>query len=346
VVHIRGIENIECAFIAGELATLCGKRVSNFYRVAENSYRLRLGDVQVSMRLPKSIAISKYGAEAGKKTGFEATVARELDGQRLEIVQQVNNDRIIKLVFGRNTLMVELFSDGNIVLCDAEMKIVDALIKDSWKDRTIARGKEYSPPPERFSKSLSGAITKKYVISAMLEQPFGKEYSKEALARCGIPEKTPGTELTPAQVAQIEGEIEGMRGALAPRIFIKDGKPVGFGLCAFSSMKDCVDTPAATLSEAVEECMENGVEREDSPGLLKLQRRLEEQKARRIELAAEEENARACAEYVYLNYAKVEGLLVALAKAGVAGAAAVIVKAGFRVEKLDGKTKTIEIELE
>src|SRR3989344_4406734 len=48
-------------------------------------------------------------------------------------------------------LVIELFSKGNLILCDEAMKILGALEPQEWKSRTIKKDEQYKYPERAFS---------------------------------------------------------------------------------------------------------------------------------------------------------------------------------------------------
>jgi len=84
--------------------------------------------------------------------GFAMSLRKHLEGFIVESVRQHKFDRIAEIAFAgggsRFTLVVELFSRGNAILCDQDGVIVAVLNRQKWRDRTLTPKREYVYPPE------------------------------------------------------------------------------------------------------------------------------------------------------------------------------------------------------
>ena len=74
--------------------------------------------------------------------------------QRIIKIEQRGFDRIVLFEFPEKILILELFSKGNIVLCDKEMNILKASRKETWKDRSLEIGAEYKFPSSKGKNPL------------------------------------------------------------------------------------------------------------------------------------------------------------------------------------------------
>ncbi|MBU0586158.1 NFACT family protein [Candidatus Micrarchaeota archaeon] len=193
---MRAMNNIECTYILRELSSLCGKHFSKIQKIANDTYRMKIGDEHILIQLPLRLGIAKYISESGEPDNFVQHTKKLLHNQRLLSVSQHSGDRIILFEFEKNKLICELFSKGNILILDEENKILNAIREESWKDRSTFRGNTYSPPPSNFASGIRISLSDKYIIVCLLKLPLGKEYAKELLSRSSIDEKTPGNSLS------------------------------------------------------------------------------------------------------------------------------------------------------
>jgi len=69
-----------------------------------------------------------------------------LENKFISNVSQCNNDKILSIQTSNNTIYLEFFGSGNVVLCDNNNKIIDALVKREWKGRAIKPGEIYKFP--------------------------------------------------------------------------------------------------------------------------------------------------------------------------------------------------------
>lgn len=72
----------------------------------------------------------------------------QLEGRRVDSVQQVNGDRVISLQLGPFELVLEWVREGNVVLLDSSGRITYVQKQQRMKDRSLVRGEQYKPPPK------------------------------------------------------------------------------------------------------------------------------------------------------------------------------------------------------
>lgn len=335
----RPMENIEYQFILKELDNLLGRRFNKIYFIAEGRYRIKLGDISLSIDLGMRINASKFMEEGEEGDGFVQGLRKELEGSKLISVKQINNDRIIAFEFDGGTLVYEGFAKGNLVLV-RDGKTLFAVKDEEWKDRKIKRGVEYNYPKSNVKEKLEDALSEKYIISALLQMPLGKEYAKEILSICKIEEKKPGNTVTKSELGSITSQLDIIRKHLAPVGFYKDSQIVDYGLIKFSKYSDFETKSFETLSEVADLFYLNAKE-ERNVELDKLQKRLEEQEARLVTLNEEEKELKAKGDFIYSNYEKVESLLAMAEKTNINDLENKLPNA-----KINKKEKEIELELD
>jgi len=91
---------------------------------------------------------------------FTMVLRKYLEDKFIMDVCSCNNDKILSLKTKDNIVYFEFFGSGNIVLCNNENKIIDALIKREWKGRVIKQNEIYKFPenmkPERLTMLFFG----------------------------------------------------------------------------------------------------------------------------------------------------------------------------------------------
>ncbi|MEK6874145.1 MAG: NFACT family protein [Nanoarchaeota archaeon] len=93
-------------------------------------------------------------------------------------IQQVESERIIKIGIStkqeRYTLVIELFSKGNMILTNHKNMICSVLTTQTFKDRMLKQGVEYQYPPPAKHSDFNHLITNTYeTISRALAIDFG-----------------------------------------------------------------------------------------------------------------------------------------------------------------------------
>ena len=335
---MRAMENLEYQFVIMELQGLVGRRFAKIYLISEGRYRLKFGDSSLSIDLGMRVNLSKFMEEGEEGDNFVKGLRKELEGSKLLAVRQINNDRIIALEFTGGTLIYEGFSKGNMVLV-RDGKTIFAVRDEEWSDRKIRRGVEYAYPKSHVKEKLEDALSEKYVVSAMLQLPLGKEYAKEILASCRIDEKKQGNTLTAQEINCINSKLVSLKENLKPFGFYENGKLMDYGLTKFSKYAAFEVREFPTISEVVDAFYLEAKE-EKNEALEKLQRRLQEQESRLQTLKEEEKELKAKGDFIYANYQKVEQLLEVAAKTNINE-----LEKKLPSSKVNKKEKEIELEL-
>lgn len=131
---------------------------------------------------------------------FAASLRRKINNARIDAVEQVGFDRIIKIVCRQKDRMshlyIELFAPGNIILCDENDVILSALYYKKWQGRSILAGQPYVLPPtqtnpfelsfESFCELLSSTETSSLVKCLAIDCSLGGVFAQEVIARCGV----------------------------------------------------------------------------------------------------------------------------------------------------------------
>lgn len=93
------------------------------------------------------VIISKYAPAAKlSNKGFSFRLNQLLDNKRIMNIVQKGNEKIIEIQFFDYNLIFELFSHNNIILTNKEYIIIDCLLKEDWKTRTIKPKEKYILP--------------------------------------------------------------------------------------------------------------------------------------------------------------------------------------------------------
>jgi len=312
---MRAMSSLEYAAVVQELQPLLGRRFGRMRRLPGGIYRMKIGDAEIIIEPGIRLHRTKYMEETETQDQLAQKADSELENAKLSSVRQVNDDRIVEFGFearkaesGSAKIVFEMFGKGNVVFVENGVALA-AMKEESWADREIRKGRAYGYPKSNNLKTLREALSDRYVIIALLKLPLGKEYAQEILSRCGIPEKTPGTELTAKQVERIESEIAAVRGAQKPLVFYESGKPVDYGLAPFARYGQSESKPFGSMNEALDEFYWSAEHEVRNPELEKLERRLDEQEKRMADLINEEALHKAHGDYIYANYEAIERLL-------------------------------------
>jgi predicted ribosome quality control (RQC) complex YloA/Tae2 family protein len=132
--------------------------------------------------------------------GFCLLLRKHLEGSKILGIRQHEFDRIMEISTEKNILVIELFSDGNVILCDGDRNIISPLYTQEWKDRVLKPKIPYSYPPARINpfavsfeyfRQFLSRFDKKIIAVLAAGFGFGPVYAKEICIRAKIDEATP-----------------------------------------------------------------------------------------------------------------------------------------------------------
>lgn len=154
------LSGIELSFIINQIKakTIQGYYVSNITPVTRNSFLFKLHhttepDIML-MISSKGICITRLKFRTLEQNDFGETIKSHLERSKIEAIHQPDSERITIFNFrhptnGLKILVVELFADGNVILCDEKMNILAISKTMEVKHRTLRVGTLYKFPPSR-----------------------------------------------------------------------------------------------------------------------------------------------------------------------------------------------------
>jgi predicted ribosome quality control (RQC) complex YloA/Tae2 family protein len=200
----RKLSSFDIYVIVSELQNIIGNSIDKIYQITRNELLIRIRNIQtkqkeaIYIRNGDFLCLTKKDFQTPEKPSiFAMTLRKYLSNGRINKISQHEFDRIIKINIskkdGEYTLIIEFFSDGNIILVNPEGKIILPLIKQRWAHRSI-RGKEkYEPPPsqinpfemkkENFSKLIKESdsdIVRTLAVNVNLSGPIAEEICARA----------------------------------------------------------------------------------------------------------------------------------------------------------------------
>jgi predicted ribosome quality control (RQC) complex YloA/Tae2 family protein len=150
---------------------------------------------------------------------FTMLLRKKLKGAHVLSIKQHNFDRVIRLEVQkeqRYTLIVELFSKGNIILLDEDENIIMPLKRELWSDRDISSKKEYKYPSMKginpMDLSLEQTIqlfkdSDSDLVRTLARNGLGSTYSEEIVLRTGLDKNTRNIDLTDGEIAIVYAKI-------------------------------------------------------------------------------------------------------------------------------------------
>lgn len=158
----RKLSTFDIYAIVSEMQDLVGSYIDNIYQLTRDELLIRVTHNKtkqkesIFIRNGDLICLTKKQFEAPlKPTNFAMTLRKYLLNGKITMVAQQEFDRIINLKIGKKegdyTLVIEFFSEGNIILVNPDGKIITPLISQTWAHRTIKTHEIYSPPPAQIN---------------------------------------------------------------------------------------------------------------------------------------------------------------------------------------------------
>jgi predicted ribosome quality control (RQC) complex YloA/Tae2 family protein len=244
----RGLASFDIYVIVSELQDLIGCYVEKIYQLSRDEILLRVQQktanqkASIFIRNGELFCLTSKQFDAPEKPSLFAMTLRKylLNGKISEITQH-EFDRIIKIKIGRKegdyTLVCELFSHGNIILCNPEGRIIRPLIKQEWASRLIKSGEMYTLPPaqtnpfrltEQDFKELLKKSSKDLVRTLATSVNLSGMYAEEICVRADIDKNTKVSALHETSIKKIYNELEKFltvfqEGKIQPVFVKKDG---------------------------------------------------------------------------------------------------------------------------
>jgi predicted ribosome quality control (RQC) complex YloA/Tae2 family protein len=174
------MSNFDIAVLLNELAkSVMGSRINNVYQINQLflfKLTMKNGDKMLLMEPGRRIHLTKYERSIPKTpSNFCLALRKHIRTGRIENIVQHDLDRIVSLAIDSHSvnykLVLELFGEGNLILCDSENRIVLARHYKTMRDRSIKPREILAPPPLRGTE-LS-ALSDDLVISILESSSSG-----------------------------------------------------------------------------------------------------------------------------------------------------------------------------
>lgn len=145
---------------------------------------------------------------------FATSLRRKINNARIQSISQKDFERIVIIKLstkqGISYLYLELFSSGNLVLCDENNKILSVLHPKVWQDRTILPAKQYEFPPiqlnpldldfDEFKELIKNSDKDSLVKTLAISCSLGGEYSEELISRTTLDKNSKPDSLSDADL--------------------------------------------------------------------------------------------------------------------------------------------------
>ncbi|KAK9857575.1 hypothetical protein WJX84_011908 [Apatococcus fuscideae] len=231
--------------------TVCGMRVANIYDIDARVYLFKLSQSgedghKVFLLLESGLRFhtTQYLKErSSTPSNFSLKLRKHLRTRRLTEVRQLGLDRIVDFTFGSGDtahhLLLELYSQGNVVLTDSKYEVLTLLRSHRDDDKGMALMPRHPYPihtirlrtpldAAQLSAALSAADAKatvKGILAGIL--PYGPALSEHCILGAGLePGHSPSHQ--PLSSAELEQLMASVRGWEAWLDHLKETPPKGY----------------------------------------------------------------------------------------------------------------------
>lgn len=331
----KQLSSMDLYFLVKEFQHLIGGKMDQIYQNEKEELTLQFhvtghGKQMLKIFLPSMLYITKYkGTYPQTPPGFCTFLRRRLKNARIQEIKQIDFERILELTFSTKDdtfhLIIELFSDGNVILCNEDYKIISPLTTGNWKDRTIRGGIPYTYPKrdlniltiqeDNFIKIVQESIKESIVKTLALDFALGGIYAEEICKRSKVDKNS--NKPTLKQITSLFFELQKLL-STEPKghVFEKDVAPLEM------KTKDTTNT-FETFNEALDETLtENKIQEEveqiqskREKELEKINKRINQQKQTINEIETKIEGSSKKGELIYSNYSLLTDILTQVNKA-------------------------------
>ena len=335
------LSSLDMHFILSELKDLEGSKADKIYisgkeEVYIQFYKSNVGKKLLRIILGKAIFLSDGKNADEAPSGFCMLLRKNLEGKFLDSIEQLEPERILKLVFKAKDeakkLYLEFFGKGNLILCNEDDIITDSLAHQKFKDRSILPKEIYKYPNMEYNffklskNNLADLLKKskkdKAVTCFAVELGLGGAYSEEVCLLSSIDKNSQPIKINDKEINDIINSIKKIINSKKnPQIVYKDKEAIDIVPTDLELYKDYEKKKFSNFKEALDTYFTKEVrivKKEETTYTKKineLKRIIEEQKLTIGNMEKKEDENRKKAEMIYNNYQQIKEILDEINKA-------------------------------
>ncbi len=359
----KSISSLELAALLQELQFLKKSKLTQIYHQEEQELLFQFHVPNKGKQLVKIVpgkflcSIPIKEETPLKPSSFCMQLRKYLSNAFVKDVWQKDAERIVVFNLEKEekfTLIIELFSKGNIVLVDDKGEIITVLERQIWKDRMVKPGEKYLFPAtgvnwktitEKELGEMVGKSEKRNLATALAtEIGLGGSYAEETCTRAGVDKEIKPNALSKDEVKMVCNAIHSFIKLIEqPKGYFYGEEITPFPLMGRTELKvvESYNEAIATLNPY----------QKKSPYEQKIKTLLRMVEAQDEAIQKQQENIvlnTRKGEVVYENYAPLQKLLVIvkdLRKTTDWNNIAVELKKEKKIKSVDLKNKKIVVEL-
>ena len=217
----KAISSLELAALVNELQFLVQGKISQIYHQEKKEMLLQLHARGRGKELLKIIS-GKWLCLTGMKlvplrpSGFCMQLRKYINNAVIKDIYQKDAERIVVFELEkekRYSLIVELFSKGNVILTDEMSTIITSLERQIWKDRVVKPGEKYVFPKsevnwkkiteKELATILKKSEKKNLAVSLATEVGLGGLYAEEVCRKNEIDKNKIPQDITEKEAKEI-----------------------------------------------------------------------------------------------------------------------------------------------
>lgn len=198
------ISALDLYYLVKEFQVLEGAKVEKIHQKDKSflfAFHIRsAGKKLLKISLPGLIYLSEHKEDYAELPGFCGFLRKKLLKTTVMKIEQKGFERILQILFqGKDVsyqVIIELFGNGNLIVCDMNYKILSALENKNWGYRTLRGGVTYEFPPvqtntlalskQEFWKNISHSEKESIVKTLAIDFNLGGVYAEELCILAGI----------------------------------------------------------------------------------------------------------------------------------------------------------------
>ena len=215
------LAGIELRYLVNEISKkISGYYVSNIYGISRASLLFKLHHPEkpdiLLMFSTFGLWISKVKIDQIEENRLIKRLRNDLLRSKISEIKQIGAERIVYVTFSgadqEFVLVGEFFGDGNIILCNKDMKILTLLHSIDVRHRKLGIGLNYEPPPqsglnifEIATKDLLEILSVSTPVVRWIGRTLGlpAKYAEEIVRRANIDPQVAGNSLSNVDVEKI-----------------------------------------------------------------------------------------------------------------------------------------------
>ena len=240
------LAGIELRYLVNEISKkISGYYVSNIYGISRESLLFKLHHPEkpdiLLMFSTFGLWISKVKIDQIEENRLIKRLRNDLLRSKISEIKQIGTERIAYVTFSgvdqEFVLVGEFFGDGNIILCNKDMKILTLLHSIDVRHRKLSLGLNYEPPPQsglNIFEITTNDLVEMLSVSTPVVRWIGRtlglptKYAEEIVLRAAIDPQVAGNSLSKEDIEKIfsvtKDLTEKIVSGIHEPVVVKDGK--------------------------------------------------------------------------------------------------------------------------